>query len=588
MKSAVLLFARANRRHLAEMLLATAMVNGFALAVPMFSMLIYDKAIGNEMHETLWALAAGMVLILMIEALLRYSRVLLVEHGSSRWDVQLDQRLVLGLLRQPTSRAAPVGDVVSKYRELSITRDFLSAQFLLPLADVPFLLIFVVVVAMVGGPLVWVPVLFGLGLIGISAFAHAMSYRRQLDATRGHSEKLTNLVNILMARESLSIPTAAGAAVKRFKDPSIRSARSAAKARFWSQLGGQAMPLGMTLATVTLLVAGVYRVEAQALTVGGLISVSLLSSRILGVCCSVVPIVTRWKEFSRALLDLKEWIQTEAERPAPPLHDERLPSVGALMVEVALVYPSRSEPALHKLNLELRAGELTVVVGASGSGKSSLLRLLAGHVAPSTGRLAVGGHVIASDKDRRWLAERTAYKPQDPVFLPGTLAEVVTAGRPDIAPADVELALTRAGLGPALQRGALGLNTQVGLNGQELSGGQRQMVALARAFLSGAHMLALDEPTLGLDRTAQDQVLQSLQSMKAGRCLVVTTHATEVMQIADRVLVLDGGRLVADRPPSKLLGKPGSTDERPGGEAPAKVKKGSPAARSPRQDLQET
>jgi ATP-binding cassette subfamily B protein/ATP-binding cassette subfamily C protein LapB len=563
MMSSLLLFARANRRHLAELLLASALVNTFALAVPLFTMLVYDKAIGNEMHETLWALAAGMGLLLVLEALLRYSRVVLVEHGSSRWDVHLDQRLVRGLLRQSPSKDVPVGQVISRYRELMATRDFLSAQFLLPLADVPFLALFVVVVALVAGPMVWIPVGFGAGLLLLTALLHAMSLRRHNDAVRAQSEKISGLVELLLARESLARPEAAAAALRRLQTPAITGARAAGKARFWSQMSTQAMPVGMTLATVSLLVAGVYRVEAQLLTVGGLVSVSLLSGRIVGIFCSIIPIVTRWKEFSRALADLQDWLTVAAEAPASPLQDEHLNTAGAVLIDASLSYPGRPEPALRKLNLQIRAGELTVVVGASGSGKSSLLRLLAGHAAATEGRLAVGGHVIASDADRRWLAERTALKAQDAVFMPGRLAEVVAAGRSDVTQEDVERALTRAGLGPALQRGLIGLNTRIGLNGQGLSGGQRQMVALARTFLQDAELMVLDEPTSGLDRQAQDQVLQTLQSLKTGRCLVVTTHATEVMQIADRVLVLDGGQLAADAPPGKLLGKPTPTTTDP-------------------------
>jgi ABC-type bacteriocin/lantibiotic exporter with double-glycine peptidase domain len=579
MMSSLLLFARANRRHLAELLLASALVNAFALAVPLFSMLVYDKAIGNEMHETLWALAAGMVVLLALEGLLRYSRVVLVEHGGSRWDVHLDQRLVRGLLRMPPSKDVPVGMVVSRYRELMATRDFLSAQFLLPLADLPFLGVFLLMVALVAGPLVWIPLGFGAGLLLLTALLHAMSLRRQVDSIRAQSDKITGLVELLLARESLSRPEASNAALARLQTPSMTGARAAAKARFWSQLSAQAMPMGMTMATVSLLVAGVYRVEAQMLTVGGLVSASLLSGRIVGIFCSIVPIVTRWKEFSKALSDLQEWLKVAAEAPAVPLQDEHLNTAGAVLVDASLSYPGRPEPALRKLNLQLRAGELTVVVGASGSGKSSLLRLLAGHVAVSDGRLAVGGHVIASDADRRWLAERSAYKPQDALFMPGRLADVVAAGRLDATQDEVERALTRAGLGPALQRGMIGLNTRVGLNGQGLSGGQRQMVALARTFLQEAELMVLDEPTSGLDRQAQDQVLQTLQSMKTGRCLLVTTHATEVMQIADRVLVLDGGQVVADAPPNKLLGKPSPnpTDNRQADPSAATEDKKTPA-----------
>jgi ATP-binding cassette subfamily B protein/ATP-binding cassette subfamily C protein LapB len=564
MMSSLLLFARANRRHLAELLLASALVNVFVLAVPLFSILVYDKAIGNEMHETLWALAAGMVVLVALEGLLRYSRVLLVEHGSSRWDVHLDQRLLRGLLRVPTSKDLPVGMVVSRYRELMATRDFLSAQFLLPLADVPFMVLFLAVVALVAGPLVWIPLGFGVGLLILTALLHSMSLRRHIDSTRAQSEKVTGMVEMLLSRESLARPEAAESALRRLQTPSMTGARAAAKARFWSQVSTQAMPMGMTMTTVVLLVAGVYRVEAQALTVGGLISASLLSGRIVGIFCSIVPIVTRWKEFSKALADLQEWLTVSTEVPAVPLQDEHLNTAGAVLVDTSLSYPGRGEPALRKLNLQIRAGELTVVVGASGSGKSSLLRLLAGHAAHAEGRLAVGGHLIATDADRRWLAERTAFKPQDAVFMPGRLADVVAGGRSNVTQEEVERALTRAGLGPALQRGVLGLNSRIGLNGQSLSGGQRQMVALARTFLQDAELMVLDEPTSGLDRQAQDQVLQTLKSMKTGRCLVVTTHATELMQIADRVLVLDAGQLAADAPPGKLLGKPSvaQTDNR--------------------------
>jgi ABC-type bacteriocin/lantibiotic exporter with double-glycine peptidase domain len=203
---------------------------------------------------------------------------------------------------------------------------------------------------------------------------------------------------------------------------------------------------------------------------------------------------------------------------------------------------------------------MVALVGASGAGKSTLLRLLAGQIAPSAGRLAYAGHAIDGDAARRWLGAQARCKPQDPSFLRGRVAEIIAPGlaRPDEAA--LVAALRAAGLGAALDRGELGLNTEVGTNGAGLSGGQRQALALARAFhaepgdAASNELLLLDEPTLGLDRTAQDQVLRSLESLREGRCIVIATHAAEVIHCADRVLVLDRGRLVADAPPARLLG----------------------------------
>jgi ABC-type bacteriocin/lantibiotic exporter with double-glycine peptidase domain len=214
---------------------------------------------------------------------------------------------------------------------------------------------------------------------------------------------------------------------------------------------------------------------------------------------------------------------------------------------------------LDGITLHLRAGELVALIGASGAGKTSLLRLLAGHIAPTRGRLGVGGYVVDDDASRRWLCAQSNLKPQDPTFMRGTVAEVVAPGTGNAkagrADAEIIASLRRAGLGTVLERGELGLDSVIETNGVGLSGGQRQMLALARHFHAGSGLLLLDEPTLGLDRPAQECVLAALGPLKAGRCVVVGTHATELIERADRILVLDRGRLVADTTPGELFAK---------------------------------
>src|SRR3954451_2840840 len=226
MKHGLWHFVRGKRRNVGEMLLACLLVNAFVLALPLFSMLVYDKAMGNELHDTLWALAGGMLILFGLEISLRLSRVLIVEHAGARWDAHLDERLMRGILAAPVSKTLAIGDVLSRYREVTGTRDLLSAQFLLPIADLPFLLLFILAVSVIAGPLVCVPLGVGAVLLAITAFLQSVSMRRQRRASASQSAKLTWLVDVLCARDSLMSKAAADVAATRYRQPALAGARA--------------------------------------------------------------------------------------------------------------------------------------------------------------------------------------------------------------------------------------------------------------------------------------------------------------------------------------------------------------------------
>lgn len=571
MNRALLLFLRANRRHLLDLLLASGVVNTLALALPLFSMLVYDKAVGNQIHDTLWSLAIGMLLVLGFEITCRVARMSLVEQAASRWDTTLDERLMRGVLAAPLARPLPVGTVLNRYRDLASAREFLSASYLLPLADLPFLLLFVVAGWFIGGPLVGIALLIGTVLWAVSALLHRVSRHHQRLADQAHGQKITRLVDTLLARDSLMGAAAGRLALDGFRQPSAAGARSSTRSRVWSQLSQQLLPVGLGLTTVALLVAGVFQVEAQALSVGGLISLSMLGGRIVGGLCALSPISSRWAEFKRALNELRSTIDLESA-PLPDAatgpgeavfarrDDPALRAEGIQVVGIQVRYPGSERRVLDGVQFKLRLGELVAVVGASAAGKSTLLKLLAGQIAPDVGQLSVAGRQVADDAQRRALAAAVACKPQDPTFLPGTVRQIVCPEAP--AAADqawsgdeaVLRSLRAVGFGRGLDSGEVGLNLAVGLAGQGLSGGQRQMLALARALHSDAGLLLLDEPTLGLDRVAQDTLIATLAALRGGgRCVVVATHTSELIRVCDRVLVLDGGRVVMDAPPARLF-----------------------------------
>jgi ABC-type bacteriocin/lantibiotic exporter with double-glycine peptidase domain len=573
MRQSLLLFVRANRRHLAEMVLASVLINLLMLGMPLFSMLVYDKAIGNQVHDTLWALAIGMGLLLSLELVMRAARVYLVEHAGARWDTFLDERLMRGVLAAPLTRTLAPADLISKMRELSGTRDALSAQSLLAVADLPFVLLFAGVLAWVGGWLVWLPLGMGAVLLASGVLLQRATEQRHREANRAMRHKVSTLMDVLAARESLFGRPLAQSAATTFRQHSQAGASASARGRWWSQVYQQTVPVLISATAVAVMVAGVYQVEALALSVGGLISVNMISLRLMSLLCTVAPLASRWREFSHALAALGDTVDLKAaasSQALPAIDATALATEGLRLDGLRFAYPARpgvqAQAVLDGVTVDLKPGQIVALVGSSGAGKSTLLKVLAGQLPHTEGSLVFGAHVVADDAARNWMCRQVNHKPQDSCFLAGTVAEVVAAGDRHGSEASLAAALRSAGLGPALDRGELGLNTAVGTNGAGLSGGQRQSLALASVFYGNASVVLLDEPTLGLDRVAQDRVLDALGLLRPGRCVVIATHAADVIKRADRVLVLDRGRIVADGPPDRLLAAhtpSGKTDARP-------------------------
>ena len=460
------------------------------------------------------------------------------------------------MLTTPLSRHLPVADLLNKVREVAAARDVLGAQFILPLADVPFLLLYVGIMAVIGGWLVAIPVITGAVLFLVMAGSSRLTQQRHADLRDANRAKMHTLIDVLAARDSLLGQPLAAMAETTYRAQSQAAARSGARARWWAQTAQQTIPVLISLSSVAVLVCGVYRVEDQAMSVGGVISVNLISGRMLGVLCSLAPFRARWREFTQALTGLGDTLDLKAaplQQRAHELQADALMLEGLRLEKVSFKYPGNERAVLDDISVHLRAGEMVALIGSSGSGKSTLLRVLAGQMPPVAGRVTFAGQLIANEADRYWLNHQALCKTQDSNFLGARLRDVVSGGDAGASEESVLIALRAAGLGPALERGDLALNSPVGTNGISLSGGQRQMVALAAAFHTRRSLLLMDEPTLGLDRTAQESVLKALRPLRDGRCLVVATHAAEVIALADRVIVLDKGRIVADATPQQLM-----------------------------------
>lgn len=546
---------RANRGHLVSMLIAGLLVNIVGLTLPLFTTIIYDRIVGNGAFASLWALAIGMGIGALLDLALRQARAHVVEHVGARWDRALDERVYLGMLRAPLATPPELGPVLARYRDVLASRDFLSSAYLIPAADLPFVALYLGVIWLLGGPLVSVALGFGLLLMALSLLSYRAARRWQRRMVRRANEKVSLLAESIAALETLRRPRSAMRAIGRFVGLSDAAAADSARVRVWHALPLSAGPALSTLATVGTLVTGVYLVEAQMMTTGALVGCSMLVSRCVALFGSVAMLANRYGEFTRAVEELGDSLDLSEARAGRDLRRQKRARLSAPEFSLSRVGFKRQgsdRAVLDDVSLQIPPKQFVALLGRSGAGKSTMLRLLAGRLSPTAGTLVAGGVPIDAQR-APWLAGCVGYKAQDPQFLGMTVGDLLADSGEHATPAQRLAVLRRVGLERALATGELSLATRVGPFGGGVSGGQRQMLALACALLQGDDVLLLDEPTLGLDSTALGLVVSLLAELKGTRTIVIATHATEIIDLADRLIVVGDGRVLADGPRDKLI-----------------------------------
>ncbi|NWC93093.1 MULTISPECIES: peptidase domain-containing ABC transporter [unclassified Pseudomonas] len=535
-----------------EIGVSSLLINACGLLMPVFSMLVYDKVVGNGNDETLWTLGAGMVLVLMLEFVLRMTRSYAAERLGAVAELRMDGRLVDRVLQANAQQVAAPGVLMSRYRDLAGARDALLAQYAIVAADLPFLLMFLVALGFIGGPLVVVPVLYALPIM----LGQWFTSRPQRDyAARGQvasASKATLLSEMVGALAFLQTSPLRHVFADRWEKEVLQGAVLRSRQRFWqtASQGWGGMCVG--LASVTLLASGVLRIEAGAMSVGSLIACSLIQLRAMMQIASVVSLALGWKDLSRTQRELDaaampqpQSSSCETSAPAGP---------GNISVLHLTCRSQQGDSALHDVNLQIAQGERVAIIGRPGSGKSTLLRCLAGIQVPSDGQVLVSGmriQAFAADERSQWMA----YKPQEPIIMGPTLQDDLAHLQGERA----EQALLQTGLGAMLCDGEMRRDQVLSASaGQPLSGGQRQIVALARALASDAQIFLLDEPTSGVDAETENRLTQAVDQLTRGRTVVIATHSTAILNKMDKIVVLERGKVVAYGPPAQLFAPAGA------------------------------
>lgn len=537
-----------------DVLWAALLVNLFALAFPLFSMNVYDRVVPNHAVETLWVLAIGVTLVLGADLFIRLLRSHFVDEASARIDVQISATLmerVLGMRLE--NRPQSVGSFASNLRGFEQVRDFIASSTVTALIDLPFALLFVIVMAWIS-PWLMLPVLTVFGLIVLSGYVlqhrlHALSQTTY----QASAQRNATLIESLTGIETIKTQGAENVIQKRWERANQFLAELNVRMRRLSSAAMYGTATMQQFVSVCIVLIGVYLIADKQLTMGGLIASTMLAGRALAPAGQIVGLLMQYQGARTAMESLEQIMAQPVERPAETTFIHRAELKGEIEFRhVSFAYPGRREASLDDISLRIQPGEKVALIGKVGSGKTTLQKLILGLYQPSKGAVLIDG-IDMRQLDPADLRRNMGHVAQDVTLFYGSLRDNITFGMPHATDEAILAATESAGLSDFVKRHPQGFDLQVGERGELLSGGQRQSVGIARAVLHNTPILLLDEPTSAMDFSTEAFVTQKMQQHCQGKTVVLVTHRTSMLAFVDRVIVIDQGKVVADGPRDRIM-----------------------------------
>ncbi len=545
---------RQNRGLYRDVLIAAFMINLFAVAMPLFIMNVYDRVVPNAATETLWVLGAGVMLVISADLLLRVMRSRFVDLAASRADVKLSSAImerVLGM--RMANRPASTGSFANTVHAFESVRSFIGSMSVIALVDLPFVLLFAGIVALIGWQLV-IPIVIGaLGILLYALVAQSRLQRLSDDAMGAGSMRNATLVEGLTDIETVKAFGAESRIQADWEKTSVFLARNAARMRLLSSSVTSGAQWAQHAVGIAIIVIGVHLIMEGELSMGGMIAAYLLSTRAMAPIGQAAGLLMQYHQSATALNALDEVMAQPVERPTGKSWIRRPVLKGEIEFRhVNFSYPEAGGEALDDVSFRIAAGEHVAVLGKNGSGKTTIEKLILGFYEPDSGAVLIDG-VDARQIDPAEVRRAVGYVPQDISLFQGSLKDNLLLGTTEVDDERVVEVANLSGLSSLINRHPEGFDMPVGERGQRVSGGQRQSIAIARALLHDPPMLVLDEPTGSLDHSTEALIKRNLKQLAEEKTLLVNTHRSSMLDLADRILVLDAGKVVADGPKEEVI-----------------------------------
>ena len=550
------------RSYYYQVILATFVINFLALVSSLYVMNVYDRVIPNQAYQTLWVLSIGVVIAIGFEFMAKMIRAHLTDIAGKKADLIISSALFRRVMAlDMEQRPASAGSYANNLRDFESVRDFMTSASLLVLVDLPFVLLFVTVIALVGGKLALVPLTI-IPLVILMGFLVQPRLSKYINESMRESSQRQGLaVEAIEGIETLKTNNANTWAQQRWDAYTAKTSASSIKVKDLSNLVVNFSTCMQQLNTVFLVLVGTYLIHNpnpdSKITMGALIASVILSGRALAPLAQIAGLATRYQQAVLAFKGVQGIIERKIDRDTSRNYITLNPVLGHIQFSnVGFKYQQDGPAVLKDINLSIKAGEKVAIIGRIGSGKSTLLKLASGIYEAKSGNVTLD-NIDIRQIDPNFMRNQVALLGQSPRLFLGTLRENLELARMDNFSGDQVLidALRRFGLDRIIRNHPRGLDMPLGEDGMGLSGGQKQIIALARLTLRDPRVVLLDEPTTGLDQNSEIQVLQALAQWCRHRTLVVVTHRPQVLQIVDRIVVVDEGRVVMHGPRDAVLKK---------------------------------
>ena len=535
-----------------DVLLASLLINMFALASPLFVMNVYDRVVPNKAIESLWVLAIGISIVYIFDFVMRTLRGYFVDIAGKKSDILLSAHIfehVMGL--KMSSLPPSVGGFANSLRDFESIRDFITSATILALIDLPFLVLFVLVISMLAGDLVYIPVI-SIVLIALYSVAIQKVLQESVEkSVRASTQKNATLIESLSAVETIKTLGAEGILQNRWEKATGYIADWGIRSRMLTASSGNVSQLIQLMTTVSIVVFGVYLIAEGELSQGGLIAAVMLSGRMLAPASQIAGLASRYFYAKSALTSLSQIMEQPTERSDHKgLHRDKIQG-GIRFDQVSFSYPGEEYKSLNEVTIEIKPGERVGIIGRVGSGKSTLEKLILGLYDADEGAIQIDG-VDVRQIDPADLRRNVGYVAQDVMLFYGSLRDNIAFGMPHVSDEEILRAAQLSGVSEFAAQHPSGFDMEVGERGSRLSGGQRQSVGLARAFLSKPPIVLLDEPSNSLDNSSEAQLIKQLSEFSVGKTLILVTHRSSLLKLVDRLLVMDKGQVVADGPKDQV------------------------------------
>ncbi len=537
-----------------DAVVASFLVNLVALAAPLFVMNVYDRVVPNQATATLWVLAIGISIAFVFDFVLKILRGICLDLAGKKTDLVVSSALFERLLGMKMKlRPQRVGSFAQNFQEFQSIRDFLSSLTLTAFIDLPFTLLILLVIGIIGGPLVFIPLLcYPLALL-VNWLIQRPLMSRVKKTYQLSNERQAMLVETLTGLDAIKINNAQSERQYQWEHLTGQLSKLELRVKSLSYVAVNFTTWLQQFSGVAIIVAGVYIIIGGNLSMGGLIACYLLHRRAMMPIGQLCSLITRYQRarMTKATIDRMMGLEQEVQDDEVPLKRETLSGAIELR-DVTFVYPGNQYASLSNVSLTIQPGEKVGIIGRSGSGKSSLAKLLVGFYQPDSGNVLIDG-IDARQIDVHDLRHNIGYAPQDIHLFSGTLRENLVYGASYVDDETMLRVATLTGVHEFARRHPSGYNMQVGERGMSLSGGQRQAVALARALLLDPPVLLMDEPTSSMDNTSEDLIKKALIPVISNKTLLMVTHRASLLTLVDRLIIVDNGKIIADGPKESVM-----------------------------------